>query len=199
MPVVYVLIKIMETKKISLWQLFCACAKVGLILLGGGYVILPVMQSEFVDKRGWITYDELVEYYALSQSLPGLIAINTSIFVGYKIRGKFGALTSIIGLVFYAFWMIVCLASILTKLTTNSYVQGLLWGVGVAVIVLIIASVREMWGKSMTSKFAYLVYMFALILMLALKLSPALTIIVTVVVGLIYKTLEKKRGEKNDN
>ena len=77
MPVVYVLIKIMETKKISLWQLFCACAKVGLILLGGGYVILPVMQSEFVDKRGWITYDELVEYYALSQSLPGLIAINT--------------------------------------------------------------------------------------------------------------------------
>ena len=199
MPVVYVLIKIMETKKISLWQLFCACAKVGLILLGGGYVILPVMQSEFVDKRGWITYDELVEYYALSQSLPGLIAINTSIFVGYKIRGKFGALTSIIGLVFYAFWMIVCLASILTKLTTNSYVQGLLWGVGVAVIVLIIASVREMWGKSMTSKFAYLVYIFALILMLALKLSPALTIIVTVVVGLIYKTLEKKRGEKNDN
>lgn len=189
----------METKKISLWQLFCACAKVGLILLGGGYVILPVMQSEFVDKRGWVTYDELVEYYALSQSLPGLIAINTSIFVGYKIRGKFGALTSIIGLVFYAFWMIVCLASILTKLTTNSYVQGLLWGVGVAVIVLIIASVREMWGKSMTSKFAYLVYMFALILMLALKLSPALTIIVTVVVGLIYKTLEKKRGEKNDN
>lgn len=199
MPVVYVLIKTMETKKISLWQLFCACAKVGLILLGGGYVILPVMQSEFVDKRGWITYDELVEYYALSQSLPGLIAINTSIFVGYKIRGKFGALTSIIGLVFYAFWMIVCLASILTKLTTNSYVQGLLWGVGVAVIVLIIASVREMWGKSMTSKFAYLVYIFALILMLTLKLSPALTIIVTVVVGLIYKTLEKKRGEKNDN
>ena len=199
MPVVYVLIKIMETKKISLWQLFCACAKVGLILLGGGYVILPVMQSEFVDKRGWITYDELVKYYALSQSLPGLIAINTSIFVGYKIRGKFGALTSIIGLIFYAFWMIVCLASILTKLTTNSYVQGLLWGVGVAVIVLIIASIRDMWGKSMTSKFAYLVYIFALILMLTLKLSPALTIIVTVVVGLIYKTLEKKRGEKNDN
>ena len=189
----------METKKISLWQLFCACAKVGLILLGGGYVILPVMQSEFVDKRGWITYDELVEYYALSQSLPGLIAINTAIFVGYKIRGKFGALTSIIGLVFYAFWMIVCLASILTKLTTNSYVQGLLWGVGIAVIVLIIASVREMWGKSMTSKFAYLVYIFALILMLTLKLSPALTIIITVVVGLIYKTLEKKRGKKNDN
>ena len=93
----------------------------------------------------------------------------------------------------------MCLASILTKLTTNSYVQGLLWGVGVAVIVLIIESVREMWGKSMTSKFSYLVYIFALILMLTLNLSPALTIIVTVVVGLIYKALEKKRGEKNGN
>lgn len=182
-------------KKVSLWQLFCACVKIGLILLGGGYVILPVMQSELVEKRGWITDEELVEFYALSQSLPGIIAINTSIFVGYKIRGKWGALTAIIGLVFSAFWMIVALASVLAKLTTNSYVQGLLWGVEVAVIVLIIMSVREMWGKSMRSKFSYAVFLFAMGLMLFGKVSPALTIIITVVVGLLYKTLTKKRGE----
>lgn len=182
-------------KKVSLWQLFCACVKIGLILLGGGYVILPVMQSELVEKRGWITDEELVEFYALSQSLPGIIAINTSIFVGYKIRGKWGALTAIIGLVFSAFWMIVALASVLAKLTTNSYVQGLLWGVEVAVIVLIIMSVREMWGKSMCSKFSYAVFLFAVSLMLFGKVSPALTIITTVVVGLLYKTLTKKRGE----
>lgn len=182
-------------KKISLWQLFCACVKIGLILLGGGYVILPVMQSELVEKRGWITEDELVEFYALSQSLPGIIAINTSIFVGYKIRGKWGALTAIVGLVFSAFWMIVALASVLAKLITNSYVQGLLWGVEVAVIVLIIMSVREMWGKSMSSKFSYFVYLFAFVLMLFAKLSPAVTIITTVVVGLLYKTFIDKRGE----
>lgn len=182
-------------KKISLWQLFCACVKIGLILLGGGYVILPVMQSELVEKRGWITEDELIEFYALSQSLPGIIAINTSIFVGYKLRGKWGALTAIVGLVFSAFWMIVALASVLSKLTTNSYVQGLLWGVEVAVIVLIIMSVREMWEKAMCSKFSYMVFLFALCLMLFGKVSPALTIITTVFVGLLYKVLTKKRGE----
>lgn len=182
-------------KKVSLWQLFCACVKIGLILLGGGYVILPVMQSELVEKRGWITEDELVEFYALSQSLPGIIAINTSIFVGYKIRGKWGALTAIVGLVFTAFWMIVALASVLAKLTTNSYIQGLLWGVEIAVIVLIIMSIREMWGKAMNSKFSYLVYLFALSLMLFAKLSPAVTIVTTVVIGLLYKTFVYKRGE----
>ena len=182
-------------KKVSLWQLFCACVKIGLILLGGGYVILPVMQSELVEKRGWITDEELVEFYALSQSLPGIIAINTSIFVGYKIRGKWGALTAIVGLVFTAFWMIVALASVLAKLTTNSYVQGLLWGVEVAVIVLIVMSIREMWGKAMVSKFSYLIYLFALSLMLFTKLSPALTIITTVAVGILYKTLTTKRGD----
>lgn len=182
-------------KKVSLWQLFCACVKIGLILLGGGYVILPVMQSELVEKRGWITEEELIEFYALSQSLPGIIAINTSIFVGYKIRGKWGALTAILGLVFTAFWIIVALASVLARLTTNSYVQGLFWGVEVAVIVLIIMSIREMWGKSMNSKFSYLVYLFALSLMLFTDLSPAVTIVTTVVAGLLCKTFIFKRGE----
>lgn len=158
-------------------------------------MILPVMQSELVEKRGWITEEELLEFYALAQSLPGIIAINTSIFVGYKIRGKWGALTSIVGLVFSAFWMIVALASVLAKLTTNSYVQGLLWGVEVGVIVLIIMSVREMWSKAMDSKFSYLVFLFALCLMLFGKISPAITIITTVLAGLLYKILLKKRGE----
>ena len=77
-------------KKISLVNIFLTFLKVGIILLGGGYVILPILQSEIVEKKNWLTSEELIDYYAISQSLPGLIAINISIFVGYKVRGKFG-------------------------------------------------------------------------------------------------------------
>lgn len=185
-------------KKITLIELFLTCAKIGLILLGGGYVILPILQSELTEKRNWITEDELLEYYALSQSLPGIIAINVSIFIGYKLRGKLGALTAIIGLVFSAFWIIVGLASILTKLTENTYIQGVLWGVKIAVIVLIIASIKELWDKAISSKFSYLVYLFALTLMLFTNLSPALVITITVITGLIYKKFFNKRGENNE-
>ena len=183
--------------KISLWQLFCACLKIGLILLGGGYVILPIMQSELVEKRGWITDEELIEFYALAQSLPGIIAINTTIFIGYKLRGKFGALISIVGLVFSAFWIITILATILTKLVANSFVQSALWGVEVAVIVLIISSIREMWGKSMTSIFSYFIYVFAIGLLMFLKLSPVITIVLTIFVGILVKLFLIKRGNNN--
>ena len=74
-------------KKIRLVNIFLTFLKVGIILLGGGYVILPILQSEIVEKKNWLTSEELIDYYAISQSLPGLIAINISIFVGYKVRG----------------------------------------------------------------------------------------------------------------
>jgi chromate transporter len=183
-------------KKVSLIDLFLVCVKVGLILLGGGYVILPILQSEMVEKRNWITEEELLEYYALSQSLPGIIAINVSIFIGYKLRGKTGAVLSMIGLIFSAFWIIVGLASILASLTSNTYIKGVLWGVEVAVIILIIASIKEMWEKAMGSKFSYIIYIFALCIMLFTKISPAIAIITTVIFGILCKKLTD-RGEKN--
>lgn len=185
-------------KKISLLELFLTFVKIGLILIGGGYVILPILQSEMVEKKSWITEDELVEFYALSQSLSGFIAINISIFIGYKLRGKSGAVVSVLGLIFFAFWIIVGLASILSTLTTNTYVQGAFWGVEIAVIILILSSLREMWTKAMISKFSYIVYLFACSLMIFTKLSPALVILITVVVGLLYKILNRKKEVVTD-
>ena len=71
----------------SFYTIFKTFFKVGTLLLGGGYVILPLLQSELVDKKHWLNEDELFEYYALSQSVPGIIAANTSIFTGYKLNG----------------------------------------------------------------------------------------------------------------
>ena len=76
----------MDTKQISIFKLFLLFTKVGAILLGGGYVILPILMNEFVEKRNLIKHDDLIDYFALSQSLPGIIAANISMFIGYKLR-----------------------------------------------------------------------------------------------------------------
>ena len=155
----------------SLIELFLIFTKIGALLLGGGYVILPLLTSEFVEKRSLISHDDLIDYFAISQSLPGLIAANISMFIGYKLRGKWGAIVAMFGITFVPFLCIVLLASILGSLTGNSYVQGALWGVGVAVIALIMLTVREMWQKSTRDLFFYIIFVLALLGLIFIKLS----------------------------
>ena len=100
----------------NLYNIYKTFFKIGMLLLGGGYVILPLLQSELVEKRSWITGDEVAEYYALSQSIPGLIAANISIFTGYKLQGISGALAAIGGVITPAFLAIVVLARVLEEI-----------------------------------------------------------------------------------
>lgn len=180
-------------KKVSLVSIFLAFLYSGLILLGGGYVILPILQSEIVTKRNWITSEELVDYYALSQTLPGLISINISVFVGYKLRGIKGAISAILGITFFAFWAIVILSSAISAFTNNNYVQGCLWSISIAVVILIISAVREMWAKSVYSVDTFIVFLLALMVMLFTKISPVYVIIVSIFIGIVYKSLIKER------
>lgn len=179
----------------SLLKLFLIFVKVGAILLGGGYVILPIMISEFSEKRKLVTSEDIIDYFALSQSLPGIIAANISMFIGYKLRGKWGALAAMIGVTFIPFWCIVLLASVLGTLINNSYVQGALWGVGVAVIALIMLTVREMWQKSDRNTFFYTIFVTSLVTLIIFKLSPIQVILIFSILGVLYKRLIVK-GEK---
>ena len=175
--------------RISLFKLFLIFVKVGAILLGGGYVILPILMSEFVEKRNLVEQEDLIDYFALSQSLPGIIAANISMFVGYKLRGKIGAVIAMLGVIFVPFWCIVLLASVFSSITQNIYVQGALWGVGVAVIALIMLTVREMWQKSTRNMYFYTIFIFSLLSLIFLNLSPIKTILIFTLLGVFYKRL----------
>ena len=179
----------MEQNRVSLFKLFLIFTKIGAILLGGGYVILPIMTSEFVDKRELVSHDEVIDYFALAQSLPGIIAANMSMFIGYKLRGKWGAVTAMLGVTFIPFWCIVLLASVIGSLTENSYVQGALWGVGTSVIALIVLTVREMWQKSNRDTFFYVIFVLTLLTLLIFKLSPIQTILLFSIIGVLYKKI----------
>ena len=103
-------------QKVSLLKLYFIFVKIGAILLGGGYVILPIMLSEFSEKRNLVSKEEIIDYFALSQSLPGIIAANISMFVGYKIAGKIGSILGMLGIITVPFLIIIILASILGAL-----------------------------------------------------------------------------------
>ena len=176
----------------SLLKLFLIFVKIGAILLGGGYVILPILQNEFVDKSHLIEQDDLVNYFAISQSLPGIVAANISMFIGYKFRGTLGAIVAMLGIIFIPFWSIVILASFISALINNNYIQGTLWGIGVAVIALIMLTVREMWQKSKRNLFFYIIFLSALIALLIFKLSPINTIVLFSFIGLAAKIIQRR-------
>lgn len=176
----------------SLIKLFLLFTKIGAILLGGGYVILPILQSEFVDKRKLISQDDLIDYYALSQSLPGIVAANISIFIGYKLKGKLGALTAMLGVIFVPFVSIILLASFLSIMTENKIIQNIFFGISVAVAVLIILTVKEIWQKTNKTFFFYFLFILTLIGLLIFKLTPIQSIIIFSIAGMLIKMIQRR-------
>ena len=155
------------------------------------------MQYEFAEKRKFVSSDDIITYYTIAQSLPGIVAANMTMLIGYNLRGKFGALAAMLGIIFVPFWSIVLLAAILDRLVNNSYVQGILWGVGVAIIALILLTVREMWQKSHHDLFFYILFLMSLVSLLIFKLSPINTILIFSFIGILVKIIQRKtrRGE----
>lgn len=178
----------------TFWNIYKTFFKVGTLLLGGGYVILPLLQSELVDKKRWATHDELCEFYALGQSLPGIIAANMSIFVGYRLLKQKGAFAAASGIITPAFLSIILIAKILEELINLKFIQSIFWGVAVGVVILILLAVKEMWNKSVIDKFTMVVFMSAFILS-CFRVSPVLVIITSAVAGIIYRLIiNKKKG-----
>ena len=177
----------------SFYNIFKTFFKVGTLLLGGGYVILPLLTSELVEKKHWITSDELCEFYALGASLPGIIAANTAIFTGRKLLGRKGAIAATIGIVMPAFLAIVLLASILSEVTNNTTVQHIFWGVGIGVIVLLFLAVKEMWKKCVVDKFSIIIYLLCLLLAFTRLIPLSLIVILALISGIIFQRIEDKK------
>ena len=121
--------------KIKLSELFFVCVKIGALLLGGGYVIVPLLVSEFSEKRAWLSREEIIDFYAMGQCIPGIIAPNTIMLAGYKLRGKTGAFCALLGLTLAPFVAILLIASFVGLLLKSVVVNDIFWGVNVAVII----------------------------------------------------------------
>ena len=171
----------------SFYSIFKTFFKTGTLLLGGGYVILPLLTSELVEKKKWLTSEQLCEYYAISTSLPGIIAINTAIFTGRKLKGNVGAIAALLGIVTPAFLAIVLLASVVAEISSYESVGNIFWGVGIGVIALLFLAVKEMWSKCVTNKITAMIFSISLILAYFKLLPLYWIVIIAIIAGIIYQ------------
>ena len=172
------------TKKLSLIQLFWIFFKIGLVLFGGGYAILPFLKAEMVDKAQICTMEEITDYYALSQCFPGLVAGNVSMLTGHKARGIPGALAAVTGVCMPAFLAIVIVFSFLAAIMGFPLIQNIFEVLDLAVCVLILLTVLELWDFSVFDKTTTVIFLAALTASIA-NVSPFIIVISAGLIGVL--------------
>ena len=175
----------------ELWELFLTFAKVGVMTFGGGMAMLPILQREIVEKKHWATEDELGDYYAIGQCTPGIIAVNTATFVGYKICGFFGAFAATLGVVLPSFIIISVIALVLRQFEQVQAVQFAFNGIRAGVLALMCKALYSMYRQCPKGALAYAVMAGALVLVAFTDISVLLVIVGCAVTGLIASLIAK--------
>ena len=190
----------------QLLQLFLIFFKLGCVNFGGGYALLPLLQKELVEKRGWTTEEELTDYYAIGQCTPGAIAVNVSTFIGYKIKGVIGGIVSTIGFVSPAFIIIFILATVLNQFSENTVVQHAFAGIRVAVFVLILSAVIKLAKKSIVDLITAIIAVVVALLSIFTEIPLFVYVIIAGILGALIcwsRELKSKKAlsseEKEDN
>lgn len=179
----------------SLFKLFITFAKMGAVTFGGGYAMLPILQREVVEKNKWCTDEEILDYFAVGQCTPGIIAVNTATFIGYKTRGIIGGIIATLGLVFPSIVIISIIYNILAIFQSNVYVQYALSGIQVSVAALITVSVIKLAKKSIVDYITAILAVASFLLMILFDLSPILFVVGSILIGIAVSAIKAKKGE----
>ena len=175
----------------ELWQLFIAFFKIGTFTFGGGYAMLPIIQRELVEKYKWTTNEEVMDYYAIGQCAPGVIAVNTATFIGYKKRGNLGGIAATLGVICPSVIIITIIAAFLNNFADLAVVKYAFGGIRVAVAVLIINAVVGIWKTGVKDVAGFFVFLSVFLLMALLNVSVVPIIVAAIVFGIVYKKIRK--------
>lgn len=171
-------------------ELFLTFAKMGVMTFGGGMAMLPILQREVVEDRHWVTEEELMDYYAIGQCTPGIIAVNTATFVGQKRKGALGGIAATLGMVFPSLVIISILAGLITNFSSVAWVQNAFAGIQVCVCVLIFNAVVKLLKKSVIDKRTSVIFLLVMIGSTLLNLSPVWFVLLAALAGIVLKNLE---------
>ena len=166
----------------ELWSLFLTFAKVGVMTFGGGYAMLPILQREVVENKGWATDEELTDYFAIGQCTPGVIAVNTATFIGQKRAGIAGGIVATL--------IIVALAGVITSFSHLTWVQHAFAGIRVCVCVLIFNAVLKLWKSAVKDVWGLLIFLAVLAASLLTSLSPVWYVLAAGVAGVLIQNLK---------
>ena len=179
----------------ELINLFWAFCKIGGLTFGGGYAMLPMLQKEVVENNKWATEKELLDYYAVGQATPGIIAVNTATFVGYKQKGIIGAAIATLGVVFPSLVIIMTIAGFIDNFSDLNIVQHAFSGIRISVGVLILNALIKLAKGSIKDILGIILFVVTFIASSFLNISVVYIVILAALVGIISDFF-KKRGIK---
>ena len=177
----------------ELLDLFLTFAKVGVMTFGGGYAMLPILQREVVENKGWATDEELTDYFAIGQCTPGVIAVNTATFIGQKKRGILGGILATLGVVLPSLLIITVLAGVIARLSHLALVQHAFAGIRVCVCVLIFNAVVKLWKSAVKDRWALLIFLAVFAGAVFLDLSPVIYVLAAAVTGILIEVIRGRR------
>lgn len=179
----------------ELIELFVTFAKIGSVTFGGGYAMLPILQREFVENRNWVSDEELMDYFAVGQCTPGIIAINVSTFIGHKRKGIIGGIVSTLGFVFIPIILLMIIAAFLVNFASLEVVKHAFAGVRVCVCVLIINAILRLWKKSVVDAISLGIFLGVFVLSTFVDISPAILVIIAAILGIILRGILFKEAK----
>lgn len=169
----------------ELWDLYAAFFRIGILTFGGGLTMLPMLKYELVEKRKWITEDVLLDCYAIGQCTPGIIAVNTATFVGYKRKGISGGIVATLGMASPSVLIITIVAMFLQVLINEPIVQHALMGIRGVVCALMLNTVVTLAKKSLISPVCILIFAGAFLLAMFTGLPTVVIIIIAAAAGVV--------------
>ena len=175
---------------------FLTFAKIGAMTFGGGYAMLPILQREVVENKGWATEEELIDYFAIGQCTPGIIAVNTATFIGHKKTGILGAVASTLGLVFPSVVIITLLAGVIEAFSHIQWVQHAFGGIRVCVCVLICNAVVKLYKKAVVDRLTLLIFLAVAVGSYFANISPVVFVVIAAVLGIL---LADRMGRSENN
>ena len=183
----------MKEKLKTCLTLFLTFLKIGAFTFGGGYAMIPIIEKEIVDKHGWITSEDILDIFAIAESTPGPIAINSATFIGYKIAGAFGSFCATFGVVLPSFTIISIISLVLREFSDIKAVQYAFNGIRAGVLALIIKALVSMYKKAPKDIFSYILMGASFILAAFTDINVIFVIIGCGVAGLVNSLIIKRR------
>ncbi|MBQ9412682.1 MAG: chromate transporter [Oscillospiraceae bacterium] len=177
-----------------LGELFLTFAKMGAVTFGGGYAMLPMLQREVVERKKWVTEEEIADYYAVGQCTPGIIAVNTATFIGQKRAGIAGGIAATLGVVFPSVVIITAVAAVLSSFAEYPAVQHAFAGIRACVCVLIANAVVKLWKKAVADRWALAIFLLVAAGSLFTSVSPMVFVVASAAAGVVIKNLEAKKA-----
>ena len=179
-------------------ELFKSFLKIGAFTFGGGYAMIPLLEQEIVEKHKWINEEDIVDIIAISESTPGVIAINFATYIGYKVNGFWGSLIATIGVALPSFLIILLVSMFLNAFQGNPYIQNFLMGIKVGVVVLLFKAIVKLSKVCKNDTFSIILSACAFIVAILFDLPVIVMLLIGAMIGIIHGLINKKKVKKGE-